>query len=80
VRLIAVLAGGAAVVATRTRPAAAGAGPADRRTWSMPPIEMLGPPERSVWRLVGLVVLRCYLLAAIVVLAARAVQLALASG
>jgi hypothetical protein len=53
---------------------------ADRRTWTMPPIESLKPPERSAWRTLGLVVLRCCLFAAIAVLAARAVQTALGSG
>jgi hypothetical protein len=47
---------------------------------TMPPIESLRPPARSVWRTLCLVVLRCYLLAAIAVLAARAVQIALGSG
>jgi len=46
----------------------------------MPPIESLRPPARSVWRTLGLVVLRCYLFAAITVLAVRAIQLALGSG
>jgi hypothetical protein len=45
----------------------------------MPPIESLRPPARSAWRTLGLVVLRCYLFAAIAVLAARAVQIALGS-
>ncbi len=38
-----------------------------RRTWTMPSIESLRPPARSAWRTLGLVVLRCYLLAAIIV-------------
>jgi hypothetical protein len=67
------------VIAIRTPPAAALPGAADRRTWTMPPIEMLRPPERSAWRTLGLVVLRCYLLAAVIVLAARAIQIALGS-
>jgi hypothetical protein len=37
-------------------------------------------PARSAWRTLGLVVLRCYLLTAITVLAVRAIQLALGSG
>jgi Mn2+/Fe2+ NRAMP family transporter len=53
---------------------------ADRRTWTMPPIESLSPPARSAWRTLGLVVLRCYLFAAIAMLAARAVQIALSAG
>jgi hypothetical protein len=46
----------------------------------MPPIESLRPPARSAWRTLGLVVLRCYLLAAVIILAVRAVRLALGSG
>ena len=64
----------------RPRPARPGPGPADRRTWTMPPIESLRPPARSAWRTLGLVVLRCYLLAAVIILAVRAIQLALGSG
>jgi len=78
---IGVLVAGAALIAIHARPAPAPApGPADRRTWTMPPIESLSPPVRSAWRTLGLVVLRCYLLAAVTVLAVRAIQLALGSG
>jgi hypothetical protein len=76
---IAALTACAALIAIRTRPAPA-PGTADRRTWTMPPIESLRPPARSAWRTLGLVVLRCYLLAAIIVLAVRAIQLALGAG
>ena len=55
-------------------------GAPDGRTWTMPPIGSLRPPARSAWRTLGLVVLRCYLLAAITVLAVRAIQLTLGSG
>ena len=75
----AVLAACATLIAIRARPAPA-PGPADRRTWTMPPIESLRPPTRSGWRTLGLVVLRCYLLAAIIVLAVRAIQIALGAG
>jgi Natural resistance-associated macrophage protein len=76
---VAVLAAGATLIAIRARPAPA-PGPADRRTWTMPPVESLRPPARSAWRTLGLVVLRCYLLAAIIALAVRAIQLALGAG
>ncbi len=46
----------------------------------MPPIESLSPPARTPWRTLGLVVLRCYLLAAVIVLAVRALQIALGTG
>jgi hypothetical protein len=49
---IAVLAACATLIAICARPA-----PADRRTWTMPPIESLRPPARSAWRTLGLVVL-----------------------
>jgi hypothetical protein len=80
---IAVLAACAALIATRARPGPAAApapGSADRRTWTMPPIESLRPPAHSAWRTLGLVVLRCYLLAAITVLAVRVIQIALGAG
>jgi hypothetical protein len=77
---VAVLAGCAVLIAVRTRPAPASPGAADRRIWTMPSIESLRPPACSAWRTLGLVVLRCYMLAAIAVLAARAVQIAPGSG
>ena len=76
---IGVPAAGATLITIRARPAPP-PGPADRRTWTMPPIESPRPPARSSWRTLGLVVLRCYLLAAIIVLAVRAIQLALGAG
>jgi Mn2+/Fe2+ NRAMP family transporter len=76
----AVLAASAGLIGIRARPVPSPSGTADSHTWTMPPIESLRPPERSAWRTLGLVVLRCYLLAAIIVLAVRAIQLALGSG
>jgi Mn2+/Fe2+ NRAMP family transporter len=67
----------ATVIAIRSRKAPAPPGRADRLTWTMPPIESLRPPARSAWRTLGLVTLRCYLLAAVIVLAVRALQIAL---
>lgn len=77
---IAVVAVCATVIAIRSRKAPAPPGTADRLTWTMPPIESLRPPVRSAWRTLGLVVLRCYLLAAVIVLAVRALQIALGTG
>jgi len=68
------------VIAICSRKAPAPPGTADRLTWTMPPIESLRPPVRSAWRTLGLVVLRCYLLAAVIVLAVRALQIALGTG
>jgi Natural resistance-associated macrophage protein len=76
---IGILAACATLIAIRARPAPP-PDPADRRTWTMPPIESLRPPARSAWRTLGLVILRCYLLAAIIVLGVRAIQLALGLG
>jgi hypothetical protein len=73
-----VAAGCATVTAIRGRNAPAPSGTADRLTWTMPPIESLRPPARSAWRTLGLVVLRSYLLAAVIFLAVRALQIALA--
>lgn len=77
---IAVVAAYAAVIAIRSPKAPTPPGPADLLNWTMPPIESLRPPARSAWRTPSLVVLRCYLLAAVVVLAVRAIQLALETG
>jgi Mn2+/Fe2+ NRAMP family transporter len=77
---VAVLAACAIVIAIRSRPVPDSPSTADRRTWTMPPIESLRPPAHSAWRTLGLVMLRCYLFAAIAVLAARAIQLALGTG
>ena len=68
-------AGGISTYAQAGRAAIAG-----RLTWTMPPIESLRPPARSAWRTLGLVVLRCYLFAAVIVLAVRALQIALGTG
>ena len=65
--------------AVRNTPRASPAA-ADSRTWTMPPIESLKPPQRSALRTVGLIALRCYLLAAVAVLALRVIQIVLVSG
>jgi Mn2+/Fe2+ NRAMP family transporter len=59
-----------------------GASPAaaDARTWTMPPIESLKAPLRSPLRTLGLIALRCYLLAAIAALTARIIQIILGTG
>jgi hypothetical protein len=46
-------------------------------TWTMPPIDSLGRPDVSRARTLGLVVLRCYLVLAIVALVIKAVRVAL---
>jgi NRAMP (natural resistance-associated macrophage protein)-like metal ion transporter len=61
---------------TPASPAAAGS----RTTWTMPPIESLKPPQRSPLRSLGLIAVRCYMLAAIAALVARTVQIMLGSG
>ena len=79
---VGVLAASAALITVRAGPRAGASPPGtpDRRTWTMPSLDSLKPPARSPWRTLGLIVLRCYLLAAIIVLAVRAVQIALGSG
>lgn len=78
IAVVAVVAGGS-VLAIRSTPRASPA-EADSRTWTMPPIESLKPPQRSALQTAGLVVIRCYLFAAIAVLAVRTVQMAVGSG
>jgi Mn2+/Fe2+ NRAMP family transporter len=80
VAAIAVVAACATVIAIRSPKAPAPPDTADRLTWTMPPIDSVRPPARSAWRTLGLVVLRCYLLAAVIVLAVRALQVALGTG
>jgi Mn2+/Fe2+ NRAMP family transporter len=75
----AALVAGASLFAVRNKPQASPAG-ADSRTWTMPPIESLKPPQRSALQTAGLIVIRCYLFAAIAVLAVRTVQITLGSG
>jgi hypothetical protein len=65
--------------AVRNRPLAS-PDAAESRTWTMPPIESLKPPQRSALRTLGLIALRCYLLAAVAVLATRVAQIMLGSG
>ena len=67
------------LIAVRNTPPASPA-EAGSRTWTMPPIESLKPPKRSPLRTLGLIAVRCYLLAAIAALAARTVQIMLGSG
>jgi hypothetical protein len=61
-----------------TPPASPAAG--GSRTWTMPPIESLKPPQRSPLRTLGLIALRCYMLAAVAALVARTVRIMLGSG
>jgi Mn2+/Fe2+ NRAMP family transporter len=78
IAVAALVAGGSLSAIRNTAPASPGR--ADSRTWTMPPIESLKPPQRSALQSTGLIVIRCYLFAAIAVLAVRTVQIALGSG
>ncbi len=53
------------------------ADPASPGTWTMPPIESLDPPARSRGRTLGLVILRCYLFLAVLLLVTRTAQIML---
>jgi Mn2+/Fe2+ NRAMP family transporter len=77
--VIAALVASGGLCAIRKTPPNSLAG-ADPRTWTMPPIESLKPPQRSALRTIGLIVLRCYLFAAIAILAARTIQITLGIG
>ena len=78
IAIAAVVAGGT-LAAIRNKPEASPAA-ADPRTWTMPPIDSLKPPQRSALRTVGLIALRCYLIAGVGALIARLVQIMLGSG
>jgi Mn2+/Fe2+ NRAMP family transporter len=73
------LVAGGSLFAIRNTPQAPPAG-AGSRTWTMPLIESLKPPRRSALQTAGLIVIRCYLFAAIAVLAVRTVQITRGSG
>ena len=79
VTAVAALVAGGSLFAIRNMPPASPAG-ADSRTWTMPPIESLKSPQRSTLQTAGLIAIRCYLFAAIAVLAVRTVQITLGSG
>ena len=53
--------------------------PWERRTWTMPPLELLPPPTVTRGRTAGLVVLRLYLAIAALLLVLKVVRLALAA-
>lgn len=78
IAVAALLAGGSLFPVRNTPPASLAE--ADSRTWTMPPIESLKPPQRSALQTAGLIVIRCYLFASVGVLAVRTAQIALGSG
>lgn len=59
----------------RRRPGRRDDGQLAPESWTMPPFESLPPPARSRTRLLGLVVLRLYLTAAVALLAVKAIEL-----
>ncbi len=76
---LSVLGGIALVIWRRVHPSPA-AEPVDRSqrpTWRMPPLALLTAPKMSMARRIGMGVLRCYLLIAMVMVIIRVVQLAL---
>ena len=75
---VAALVAGGSLFAIRNTPPASPAA-ADSRTWTMPSIESLKSPKRSALQTAGLIVIRCYLFAAMAFLAVRTVQITLGS-
>jgi Mn2+/Fe2+ NRAMP family transporter len=78
--LVALLVSGLAIAATVSardmRAVAAFSGtPWERLTWTMPPLETLPPQPRSRARTIGLVVLRVYLVLAVLLLVVKTIQL-----
>jgi hypothetical protein len=49
----------------------------DRASWRMPPLALLGAPKLSIETRLGLLVLRTYLLIAMILVVVRLVQMAL---
>ena len=66
----------AALWANRRRPLVEAQTPWQRAIWTMPAVERIGPPSVSPVRTTGLIVLRCYLVFAVVLLIAKAIALA----
>jgi Mn2+/Fe2+ NRAMP family transporter len=78
----AALAGGYAIArrlrAGRDEVAGPDDGPADKDSWRMPPLALLRRPAMSAGRKIGMAALRLYLIAAMVLVVVKVVQLALA--
>ncbi|HEX8937825.1 MAG TPA: NRAMP family divalent metal transporter [Sphingomicrobium sp.] len=77
--ILSVLTGAAYLTYRRLRPAAAAEAipKSERPSWRMPPLALLGAPRLSIETRLGLLVLRTYLLIAMILVVVRIVQLAL---
>jgi hypothetical protein len=76
--LLALVIAGATLLLRKGRPAAGAAEPgADRETWRMPPLSQLAPARLTTAKRIWLGVLRCYLVAASIMVVVRVVQIAL---
>lgn len=76
---LSVLTGAAYLLYRRVRPAARpqAVPRSERPSWRMPPLALLAPPKLSIETRLGLLVLRTYLLIAMILVVVRVVQLAL---
>jgi Mn2+/Fe2+ NRAMP family transporter len=77
--IVSVVAGFAYLIYRRLvpRPAAEVIPKSERSSWRMPPLALLAPPKLSIETTLGLLVLRAYLLIAMILAVVRIVQLAL---
>jgi NRAMP (natural resistance-associated macrophage protein)-like metal ion transporter len=74
---------GAGIWAWRRRPAVRAErrlSRAERESWTMPPLALIDRPRPSLMRRVGLIAMRGYLVAAVLLLVVKSVQLALGHG
>jgi Mn2+/Fe2+ NRAMP family transporter len=69
-------AGGWVLLLRRARPAEPAWSLEERRSWTMPPLALLGRPEWSAGRKAAMLALRGYLVIAVLLLAVKAIQLA----
>jgi Mn2+/Fe2+ NRAMP family transporter len=68
-------AGGWMLLHRASRPAARAPSDEERRSWTMPPLALLGRPEWSAGRKAGMLALRGYLVIAVLLLVVKAIQL-----
>lgn len=77
-RFLALALAGIGIATSRSRPRHCPRAAGDA-TWTMPPIDSLGPPDVSRARTLSLVVLRCYLAVSVVARAVKAARIVIGS-